>query len=102
MKCVGHDLRGHTNEVHANELRRRQEQSTATDRALMDSTNVVQETASHTKQQAATGQCPALNQYCCVLDVLHFSTRVKLYDASPHNAWLELSVQRPSCHAWLL
>lgn len=59
MVFVGHDLRGHTHEVHANELRRRQEQNTATDRALMDSTNVVQETASQAKQQAATGQCPA-------------------------------------------
>ena len=71
MIYVGHDLRGHTNEVHANELRRRQEQSTATDRALMYSTNVVQETASQAKQQAATGQCPALAQTCCVLDSLH-------------------------------
>ncbi|KAL3151849.1 hypothetical protein ABBQ38_012814 [Trebouxia sp. C0009 RCD-2024] len=51
----GHDLRGHTNEAHASELRRRQEQSMATDRALLDSTNVMQDITTRAKQQAATG-----------------------------------------------
>ena len=70
MVFVGHDLRGHTNEVHANELRRRQQQSSASDRALLDSTNVVQEAASQAKQQAATGRCPALDKTCCASDLL--------------------------------
>ena len=54
---IGHDLRGHTNEVHANELRRRQEHGIATDRALADATNTLQETARQDKQQAAKGGC---------------------------------------------
>ena len=52
---VGHDLRGHANEVHANDLRRRQDYSMATDRALTDATNMVQQTTSRSKQQAAQG-----------------------------------------------
>ena len=56
MVAVGHDLRGHTNESHANELRRRQEHSNATDRALADSTNIVQGHVSQAKQSAAAGR----------------------------------------------
>ena len=52
---AGHDLRGHTNEVHASELRRRQEHGVATDRALTDATNTVQDTTARGKQQAAAG-----------------------------------------------
>ncbi|DBB12142.1 TPA: hypothetical protein ACH3X3_006251 [Trebouxia sp. C0006] len=51
----GHDLRGQANEVHANDLRRRQDYSMATDRALTDATNMVQQTASRSKQQATQG-----------------------------------------------
>lgn len=92
---IGHDLRGHTNEVHANELRRRQGQSTATDRALLETTNVVQQTASQAKQQAATGQL-------CVRSLAFepsalSSCMVQVY--SP--AWLVSSVKNPSRVAWL-
>ena len=52
---AGHDLRGHTNEVHAIELRRRQEYSMATDQALTDATNMVQGTTARGKQQATEG-----------------------------------------------
>lgn len=56
LMFAGHELRGHTSEAHATELQRWQEQSTATDRALLDSTNTLQESASQAKQQAAAGQ----------------------------------------------
>ena len=101
MVFVGHDLRGHTNEAHASELRRRQEQSTATGRALLDSTNVVQGTASQAKQQAATGQCSALDQTCCVLDlILEPISPLSIHMVQVHiRAWLVSSDKHPSCVA---
>ena len=62
LLTAGHDLRGHTNEAYASELRQRQEHSMATDRALTDSTNLVQETISRAKQQSATGQSHRLSK----------------------------------------
>ena len=65
LLCAGRELQHHTTSAQADELRRRQQLTAATDRALKDATNMMDDSIRTATQQTAEGTgicylCPAI------------------------------------------
>lgn len=99
--AAGQDLREFTTNAQADELRRRQQLSSATDRALKDTTNMIQNTIGSATQQTAQGTGISSDIACYCLTKLQLRVPRLIVQASFRTDKLAVCAHMSEHDQWL-